>query len=49
MEDLFWASIPTLTTVHPLEDTVIRLREALVGSLRAAVEPVMEYLAKYSK
>jgi dynein heavy chain len=49
MEDLFWASIPTLTTVHPLEDNAIRLRETLVASLKAAVEPVTEYLGKYSK
>lgn len=49
MEELFWASIPTLSTVHPMEEGVVRLREQLVAALQAALVPLEQYLALYEK
>ena len=49
MESLFWASVPTLNTVHPMEENVVRLRKALTTCLTNAVQPVVDYLAKYQK
>ena len=47
MEELFWAIVPQLTSVHPMEDWVLRGREQLLASVRAALEPVREYLAQF--
>ncbi|GFH19488.1 uncharacterized protein HaLaN_16441, partial [Haematococcus lacustris] len=49
MEGLFWASVPQLASVHPQEEGVVRLRDAMTSALRDAVQPVADYLALYSK
>ncbi|KXZ54227.1 hypothetical protein GPECTOR_5g319 [Gonium pectorale] len=49
MENLFWATAPVLSTVHPQEEGVVRLRESLRATLTAALVPVAEYMAKFEK
>ncbi|KAF5829735.1 dynein heavy chain, N-terminal region 2-domain-containing protein [Dunaliella salina] len=47
MEELFWAIVPQLRAVHPLEEWVVKGREELVARITAALVPVREYLALY--
>eukprot|EP00983_Pelagomonas_calceolata_P040046 1137442-Pelagomonas_calceolata.AAC.1 len=47
MEELFWAIVPQLTAVHPLEEWVIKGKEELVARITSALVPVREYLAMY--
>ncbi|GLI62391.1 hypothetical protein VaNZ11_005010 [Volvox africanus] len=49
MENLFWATAPILSTVHPQEEGVVKLREALRATLTAAMVPLDEYMAKFEK
>ena len=49
MEQLFWAIVPHLITVHPMEDWVLKGRDKLVAHIQAALVPVQEYLAMYEK
>ncbi|GLC56009.1 hypothetical protein PLESTB_001054700 [Pleodorina starrii] len=49
MENLFWATAPVLSTVHPQEEGVVRLRDALRAALTAAMVPVDEYMSKFEK
>ncbi|KAG2485619.1 hypothetical protein HYH03_015682 [Edaphochlamys debaryana] len=49
MENLFWATAPVLSTVHPQEDVVVRLREQLRVTLVAALAPVDAYMAMFDK
>ena len=47
MEELFWAIVPQLTTVHPMEDWVVKGRDELAAHVSAALAPVQEYLSLY--
>ena len=47
MEELFWAIVPQLTTVHPMEDWVVKGRDELAAHVSAALAPVQEYLGLY--
>ncbi|EFJ44217.1 dynein heavy chain 2, partial [Volvox carteri f. nagariensis] len=49
MENLFWATAPILSTVHPQEEGVVKLRESLRATLTAALVPLDEYMAKFEK
>ncbi|MEW5308986.1 MAG: hypothetical protein WDW38_000903 [Sanguina aurantia] len=49
MENLFWASQPTLNASHPQEGGVVRQREALRACLARAMAPVEQYLAQYKR
>lgn len=48
MENLFWATIPPLNTVHPMEEQVVKMREQLASKLQAALVPVGAYLEQYT-
>ncbi|GAX80571.1 hypothetical protein CEUSTIGMA_g8008.t1 [Chlamydomonas eustigma] len=49
MEALFWAVVPTLNSVHPLEEAVQELKTELTTMLKRALEPFTEYLEQYRK
>lgn len=47
MEELFWAMVPHLNTVHPMEEWVVKGREEIVARITEALLPAHEYLTKY--
>ena len=49
MEALFWAVIPALNAVHPMEEHVQQLKTELEAMMTKSLEPVGEYLKLYSK
>eukprot|EP00741_Cyanophora_paradoxa_P002452 tig00000076_g2377.t1 len=49
MEHLFWAHIPNIGAVHPLEEWVVAARDVLREALRRALVPLHEYLKSYDK
>eukprot|EP01135_Chromosphaera_perkinsii_P003004 Nk52_evm26s232 gene=Nk52_evmTU26s232 len=49
MEDLFWATNPSLETVHENEPLVNEYRERLRAVIRKALIPLTEYAKKYDK
>ena len=49
MESLFWAQIPTLNSVHPLEEHVQDLKSDLTDAVSQALKPAKAYLELYKQ
>eukprot|EP00736_Rhodelphis_marinus_P006943 Rmarinus@m.24609 len=49
MELLFWSHIPTIKSVHLMEDRVINQRETVRSRVKAATQPLVDYLATYDR
>ena len=49
MDQMFWATKPTLQTPHSKEANVVHLRERLRQAIRDGVEPLERYIRKFDK
>lgn len=49
MENLFWATLPLLSSVHSQEAHVVSMRSRLRGVVTAALAPLSQYVALYEK
>lgn len=44
MDSLFWAVVPVLNAVHPMEEHVQELKQELVQEVEMALVPLQRYL-----